>query len=182
MPDRYDNWSYSGPVCPHHDSTNRAGLAVIAIGNTLRADDGIGKLLSEKLPEPLSDQVCRFNIESTTQLVTNCLHCHKAAIIIDAMFSGGKPGESTVIDLHAVVRQTKAGVVNSCHGLSIIDELRIASLTSNLPDRLVFFGIEAECADWGAGISESVKERFPELVLELGKVTQDLLDEAASHA
>lgn len=182
MPYNNDHLPIGGHSCPHNDPTNKAGLAVIAIGNSLRTDDGAGQALLKTAGETVAGDCCSFVLGTKVQFLPDCLTGHRAGIIIDAMYSGLQPGASTVIDLHSVLKNEKETTIDSCHGLSLIDELKLASLKNDLPEKLLLFGIEAESDDWGQGISRAVKDMLPELASKLAKITQDLANEVSSHA
>lgn len=146
-------------VCPHQCETVRGGVALVTIGNSLRKDDAIAKLVAEALSDSTQNELCRFDLESYSQFLLDCVVFHEVAVIVDATRGQGKTGDVCIIDLADVVHNDTKLKVESCHGLSFLDELKIADKTNCLPDKIYFFGIETGDTDWGEGLSPEMEAK-----------------------
>ncbi len=169
--------------CKHSDNEHAGGLAVITVGNSLRGDHGLAAALSKSLPEDLRKSCCRFDLGSYSGFLQECLIRHKAAIIIDATNNGTAPGTVTMLDVSYILTQAEPLKINSCQGLMLSEEVRLAKKRGRLPKQIIFFGIEIDKADWNEKISDDVQRKLPQLVNRLSflvsKVAKTLSDHAA---
>lgn len=144
-----------------HGKPGKDGLALITIGNQLRGDDGIAAALCDALPESALQDVCRYDLGTYTGYLSDCLAGHQAAIIIDATYNGTASGTVTLMDLSSVLANAVPMNIQSCHGLSLADELRLAKKEGGLPKRIIFFGIEVNDVDWSDTPSPTLKRTMP---------------------
>ena len=161
--------------CQHSELVQPDGLCIVTVGNSLRGDDGIASALCENLPEAVLSDVCLFNLGPYTNHVSQCLKGHKAAIIIDSTCDGLSPGSVTIIDLQALLEGPNLNI-NSSHGFSVADELKLAKQLGSLPNRLIFFGVEIGEVNWKETISPALKEKLPLLVSNLAFLVQRILE------
>lgn len=170
-------------LCDHsHSQSSAAGLAIITIGNQLRADDGIAAALCDALPLHSLQGVCRFDLGVSTSRIAECLAGHKAAIIIDATCNGTGAGTVTLVDLNAAINRSAPLEIKSCHGFSLFDELRLAKQTIELPKRMVFFGVEVADTQWCDALSPDLKEEVPGLAKGLSKLVHRILETLNKNA
>lgn len=153
--------------CPHQFEKQRSGIALITIGNPLRKDDGVASIVADGLSLDVKEELCRFDLESYSQFLMDCIVYHQVAVIMDATGEQGTAGEVTILDLTAALDRKNNVDVKSCHGLSFMDELKMARHENFLPDRVYFFGIEAENTDWGKGLSMELETKKEELTQRL---------------
>ncbi|HEY9868704.1 MAG TPA: hydrogenase maturation protease [Candidatus Obscuribacterales bacterium] len=158
--------------CKHSSNGLRGRLALVTIGNTLRGDDGAAQAVCNVLRETVAARVCRFDLGTYTNLLPLCLAGHDAAIILDAVATGGTPGSLTILDLTDPARACSAGNISATHALSLADELQIAGIAGCLPRKTLFFGIEVQDAGWGKGLSEALRSRLPDLAGELERLIE----------
>lgn len=154
-------------LCLHQVEKQRSGIALITIGNPLRKDDGIASIVADGLSLDVKEELCRFDLETYSQFLMDCLVYHQVAVIIDATAEKGKAGELTILDLTAAMELKNNIDVKSCHGLSFMDELKMARNQNFLPEKVYFFGIEAENTDWGKGLSMELETKKEELTKRL---------------
>lgn len=163
-------------LCNHSGSDKPKGLAIITIGNSLRTDDGIAAALCDALPHHSLRGVCRFDLGVNTSGIGHCLTGHKAAIIIDATCNGVDTGTVTLLDLNAAISKRTSLEIKSCHGLSLFDELRLAKQTIELPERMVFFGVEVSDTHWSDGLSQDLQGEIPTLTKGLSKLVHRIME------
>lgn len=158
-----ENKQINPSSCPHAKLRSPQGVALIAIGNTLRTDDGVASVLCRNLPAKILNKVCFFDLGTFTAQLAQCLLLHKAAIIIDCMRGTTAPGTATIFDLHKTLNSLSPSSINSSHGFSFIDELMLQVKKKNMPEQMFFVGIEAASSDWGEGLSAELQEQLPKL-------------------
>lgn len=146
-------------VCPHQCENVSDGIALVAIGNSLRRDDAVAQVVADGLSDEVQEELCRFNLESYSQFLLDCVVYHEVAVIVDATKGDGNSGDVTIIDLAESLHNGTPLKVQSCHGLSFMDELKIADKNSCLPAKIYFFGIEAADTDWGEGLSPELEAK-----------------------
>lgn len=166
----------TSPTCIHAHCKSPEGLCVVTVGNSLRSDDGIASELCDTLPSSLLTQVCRFDLGTHTGYLADCLLGHKVAIIIDCTRNGTEPGTVTILDLSSVVNRSAKADIASCHSFSFLDELLLAAKQQQLPERMVFFGVEASNVDWSEKLSSEMKKTFPLLMSRLSFLISVLLE------
>lgn len=163
------------PTCRHSTLAEPTGLCIVTVGNSLRGDDGISVALCDNLPERVFDDACRFDLGPFTSYLSDCLKGHRAAVIIDSTCDGRSPGSVTIMDLNGVLDQPGLNI-NSTHGLSVADELKLAKQLGTLPRRLIFFGVEIGEVNWKDKISPALEEKLPQLVLNLALLLERILE------
>lgn len=151
--------------CAKHNQCN--GLVLVSIGNTLRQDDGIGQAIIDRLEQDGTVNFCRYDLGTYSNYLIDCLKDHDTAIIIDSTLNAGCPGKVTVFDLNQLISKRQTLKLNSCHGFSLLDELQIANWQGSLPQRLIFFGIEANNCDWTDRLTSILKEKIPDITKQL---------------
>ena len=148
-----------------HNQPHR--VALVALGNSLRADDGVCGQLLAMLPAGLRDQVCLLDAGCYARDIPAFVAGHRTGIVIDAI-SAANTSEMVIVDLGDV-----ATIEPDCtHALSWLDELLLAKTKVELPSRLLFVGIPVCDVGWRIGLSDEIKERLPELVLRLQQIIE----------
>lgn len=163
------------PNCPHSGMETATGLCIVTIGNSLRGDDGIAAALCDKLPERVLSGVCRFDLGPYTSYLADCLQGHKGAIIIDSTCDGLSPGSVSIVDLTTSLAGPDVNI-NSTHGFSVADELKLAGQLGVLPNRLIFFGVEIGEVNWKEKISPALESKLPQLVSNLSFLVERILE------
>lgn len=138
-------------------------ISVIALGNTLRGDDGVAASLLDMIEEEHETGLSRHKLGLHCELIGDCLRDCDAAIIVDATKSGFAAGTVHEVDLIPLIASATTPAALFCHGLSFIDELLIVARMQPLPEKLIFFGVEIAASDWGEGISPELSQRLPGL-------------------
>jgi hydrogenase maturation protease len=145
-----------------------SGTVVIGVGNAFRGDDGAGrevaKRVQERVPGKLEVVVCGLE---PTRLI-DAWEGADAALLVDAVSSGAKPGTVHRFDATAEALPSRE-FRSSTHALGIGETIELARAIGKLPPRVVVFGIEGEVFGSGtelSGPAEEGVERAVELVLE----------------
>ncbi len=147
-----------------HSHEQSGQLALIAVGNSLRQDDGVAAVLCQMLPCELTAQLCFFELGPYTGQIKDCLTGHKTGVLVDSMSGGGQPGTSVIVDLTSLIKSGGAMQFKLSHGLSLVDELYLAGQIASLPEQVTLFGVEAADSGWGEGLSPVLQNALPGLV------------------
>jgi len=141
---------------------------VIGVGNAYRGDDAAGRevarLVQERVPDDLDVVVCELE---PTRLI-DAWDGAEAALVVDAVSSGGEPGTVHRFDATGEALPSRE-FRSSTHALGIGETIELARAIGRLPGRIVVFGIEGETFGSGRELSagaHSGVERAVELVLE----------------
>lgn len=128
-------------------------MAVIAIGSRIMKDDSVGVRTAEAIKEKLVKRNINVVIAETDfEFGLEAVKAYDYVIVLDAMVSGGKPGQVTVFSLfNAEVQKRHA----SQHDMSLIDMI---AKEGNVLGSLI--GIEAENIDFGFKLSKTLQDNF----------------------
>jgi hydrogenase maturation protease len=107
---------------------------ILAIGSAFGADR-IGWQIAEHFQHHGIENVhtCRHPIDLLPFFSEN-----SDCIIIDALWSSGKPGD--VLEIHPA--DLKKDHCRNSHGLTLFEVIQLASISEQLPEHLTIYGIE----------------------------------------
>lgn len=154
--------------------TNQKTL-VLALGNPLRGDDGIGAEIFARL-----DKKCRAEqvdlIESGTPGLETVLllQGYQRAIIIDAADMESEPGSWRRFRLDEVtLSKTKLG--GTLHSVGLAEALALGAALNMLPEEIIIYGIQPADTEWKIGLSSAVNAAIPAVTCaimhDLGQMT-----------
>ncbi|AGF57830.1 hydrogenase maturation protease [Clostridium saccharoperbutylacetonicum] len=135
---------------------------IIGIGNILLKDDGVGVCVIRQLEKE--------NLPSTIELVdggTSTLDTlsyfleYNKVIIIDCLKAGYKPGTIYKINPEDINGYKKENL--SIHDVQILDVVQMANMLGKFP-KVVIFGIEPEEICLDTEITETMKNKIPEII------------------
>jgi hydrogenase maturation protease len=131
------------------DSTGRRIL--LCVGNPDRGDDAIGRRVGVLLGSlaPLE----RVECDGEATRILAALEGARAAIIVDASFSGAPPGTVRRFDLDSEPAPLCADVGWSSHGFGLAEAIGLGRALGGLPPVCVLFAIEGESFAPGAPLS-----------------------------
>jgi hydrogenase maturation protease len=128
---------------------------VVGVGNAYRGDDRVGLAVAERLrarvPEGVEVIVCE---QEPTRLL-DAWQGVEAAVVIDAVASGGEPG--ALYRYEASEEPVPARVFHSStHAFGVGETIELARTLGKLPRDLVVYGIEGQTFESGEELSASV--------------------------
>ena len=135
---------------------------LIGIGNIYRRDDGVGIAVVRRVRPLLPPTV--DVLEWTGDLVS-LLEVWQVprCIVVDALRSGGSPGEVLRIEPHRA--SLPAGRrFSSTHTVGLEDVIALAHVLNQLPSVLILYGIEGAEFGEGEGLSPEVEKAIKEVV------------------
>jgi len=138
---------------------------VLAIGNTLLTDEGVGihalQVLQEQHPEPagvtyMDGGTLSFTLAGAVEDADNL-------IVLDATQLKSEPGT-----VDCLINEEMDNFLGSCkrsvHEIGLLDLLDISRLTDNLPTRRALVAIQPDVIDWGEYPTEQVAAAIPVVV------------------
>jgi hydrogenase maturation protease len=139
-------------------------IAVIGIGQSMRGDDAAGmeavRQWSKKFPETAVRPEVEIEANELPGLaLLDTLHEIDAAVLVDAVQSGAKPGTIHRLDeteLASFVSDSK-----SAHGWGVAETIRMGRQLAEVNSVIRIIGIEAEQVEIGMGLSKSVQNAMP---------------------
>lgn len=137
---------------------------IIGIGNRFRSDDGLG-------PEA-ARRIDRLNLPNTTVLesagdltsLKDEIEKCDSLIIIDSVLAGKPPGSIHKIDPFDGKNTIPLDKRFSTHAMGIVNELRLLSEISGLPEKTVIYGVEGADFSFSEGLSCPVMNAIDPLV------------------
>ncbi len=148
------------------ESGYRAWLALIGVGNHFRRDDAAGLEVAARLRATRPPGIRIIEEEGEPASLIQCFELMQEALIIDAVSTGGNPGDLYRFD--ATNDPLPAETFrSSTHALGIGDAVELARELDRLPARIAVYGIESESFETGEGLTPAVEATVSALVAEL---------------
>jgi len=147
-------------------------IKVIAVGNDLYGDDGIGNAVLQAL-EQIPDMKNIELIDGATDALGLIDHFSETdhVIIVDAAQMGEKPGTVKVFSKEEVKLKIKMDHL-SVHGISLAETIDIAQAVDSLPENITIIGIEPKNIGISQNLSDVVTQSIPEVVSNIINLTQ----------
>ena len=153
-------------------TNNPKSIKVIAVGNDLYGDDGIGNAVLQVL-EQIPDMNDIELIDGATDALGLIDHFSETdqVIIVDAAQMGEKPGTVKVFSKEQVKLEIKMDHL-SVHGISLAETFDIAQMVDSLPKHITIIGIEPKNIGISESLSDVVTQSIPEVVSNIINLTQ----------
>ena len=144
-----------------------ATTKIIAVGNSLYGDDGVGEGVLNALTDiPELENVELIDGATDALGLIDYFVDTDHVIIIDAASMDKKPGTIAVFDADQVNLMIKSDHL-SLHGISLAETFEIAKYAKSLPGKITIVGIEPQQLTVAAGLSEPVAQAIPEAVSKI---------------
>lgn len=128
-------------------------IVVIAIGNRIMEDDGVGVWVAEAIKNNLNiENIDVVIAETDFEYGFDAAKAYDYVIVLDAMVSGNATDKITVLPLSDAKVQKRYA---SQHDMSLIDMI---VNEGNVSGSLI--GIEAQNVNFGFGLSEALQNKF----------------------
>ena len=143
----------------------RARTIVLALGNPLRGDDGIGIAVINALEaDPRLPKAVDLIDGGTPGVDTSLLlQGYHRAIIVDAAEMGLPPGTwaQFVLNDNAILKPNDMDQPISVHSAGLAEALELGYTLGILPDDITIYGIQPSTIGWSNGLSNPVQEAIP---------------------
>ena len=143
-------------------------VLVIGIGNILRSDDGLGPTVIKQLKqESWSSDILLVDCGTCPLAHLEQLSISRYLIIIDAIKNEQPAG--TVHQFYLEEIKKNDTLNTTTHSYSMTQVIALAREINNLPQEIIYYGIEPATLDWGTEFSHSVREAIPQLIRKVKK-------------
>jgi hydrogenase maturation protease len=150
------------------------GTLIIGVGNEHRRDDAVGLVVARRLKEAAPEHVRVLEESGEAAALMDSWKGADAVILIDAVRSGAKPGTLHRLDAHKQSIPTRF-FHYSTHAFGAAEAIELARALSQLPPRVIVYGIEGKTFEAGLGLSPEVEKAAQEVVERaLGDLRGDL--------
>lgn len=146
---------------------------VLALGNPLRGDDGVGAAVLEQLKQNrrLPPQITLLDGGTAGLETVLLLQDYSRTIIIDAAEIGGAPGDwrrftPSEVKLQAADPQLSG----TLHYAGLAEALALAEALGVLPAEIVIYGVQPADIGWTPGLSEAVQAAIPAICTDILKL------------
>jgi hydrogenase maturation protease len=145
-----------------------AATLVLALGNPLLGDEGLGLVALEELRRTSSVSSSVELLDGGTSGLSLVPRMSQAerVLVLDAVSAGQPPG--TVLMLDGRTLASEAAGRLSPHQVGLAEVLAACRLMHG-PKEIVILGVEPETTELGVGLSEAVSKAIPKLVAEAGR-------------
>ena len=133
---------------------------VVGVGNAYRSDDGVGLVVAERVRALTPDGVDVTVCEQEASRVMDAFEHAEVAVIVDAVASGGTPGDLHRFDAAAGPVPARA-FGSSTHAFGVGEAIELARALGKLPRAVVVIGVEGEEFAAGEKLSASVEAAVP---------------------
>ncbi len=151
---------------------------VVCIGNDLAADDGIGRVIYEKLEGTLPAGTNSRFLGTGGMALLDEFGGEDLLVVVDAVQFGSSPGTVHVLDWDRLPPATLRPV--SAHGIGIRETIEVSKrlFPEQTPRHVYLVGIEGKCFNQlGAGLSSDVADAVDSAVSEVLHLLDRNLDE-----
>lgn len=130
---------------------------VLALGNPLRGDDGVGTAVLQALAEyALPPHVTLIDGGTPGLETTLLLEGAERAIIVDAADMGLAPGAWRCFAPHEVMFGGGDSFQGTLHSVGLAEALRLGDALHILPPQIEIVGVQPADVGWEAGLSAAV--------------------------
>ncbi|MBI3962082.1 MAG: hydrogenase maturation protease [Deinococcus sp.] len=135
----------------------------MGVGNVYCGDDAVGLVVVRQVKAQAPDQVRVLEHSGEGAALLESWKGADAVVLVDAVFSGGKPGMIYQFDAHAQPIPAQF-FRHSTHAFSVAEAIELARVLHQLPPSLTVYGIEGRDFQVGKGLSQAVAKAVPEVV------------------
>jgi hydrogenase maturation protease len=141
----------------------RGRTVVVAIGNALRGDDGVGLLVASALRTRVAPDVKLVERDGESLGLIDAWDGADTVLLIDAVRTGGAAGTISRREVGREGLPTSARTTSS-HALGLAETVEIARALGRLPRRVVVWGVEVRALAAGGEPSPEVVAAVPAVV------------------
>jgi hydrogenase maturation protease len=134
---------------------------VLALGNPLRGDDGVGTAVLNALPA-LPPGVTGLDGGTPGLGLVLSLQGYDRAIIIDAAEMGETPGTWRRFTADSL-QTTDSDLRGTLHDAGLAEALLLGEALRTLPPEIIIFGIQPSEVGWSSGLTPAVAAAIPGL-------------------
>jgi hydrogenase maturation protease len=139
-------------------------VIVIGIGSELAGDDAAGLEVARRLREEgAASELALCELGGDLTALPAAWREHQAAVLVDAMRSGAKPGSIRRMRLGSGPLPTGLRASSSTHAIGLETAIELARAIDQMPPHVILYAVEGERFQIGAAISPRVSAALPML-------------------
>lgn len=152
------------PIAQEDEDATR--VAVVAVGNPIMGDDGVGASVIERLETSAVGErgdVTLANGGTTAFFALEAMSGCERAIVVDAIATGAEPG---TIHTYRYVDGAFAEDVPemTMHDFSFAEALRAGRDAYDIPEEVLIYGVEPKRIEMSMELTEPIERAVPTLV------------------
>lgn len=151
-------------------------LLVIGVGQEWRGDDAAGLLVARQLRQTAGFRVMVWENSGAMTDLLAAWQGAEAAILIDAVRGGGRPGEIYRFPEHDDPLLAELFTDASGHAWGLAQTVALGRVLGQLPSYLTIYGIEGRDFGLGQELSPAVAEAIPEVARRIIREIEAYLD------
>jgi hydrogenase maturation protease len=155
------------------DEQAPATTLILALGNPLRGDDGVGTAVIEALREYQLPPDVELLDGGTPGLETVLyFQGRDRVIVVDAADMGLDPGEWRRFTLGDIrLKSNDMALRGTLHYAGLAEAVALAEAMDALPAELVIYGIQPQAIGWQPGLSDAVRTVIEEVARQIAGET-----------
>lgn len=155
-----------GTTALNRPEDERPRLAIVAVGNQIMGDDGVGASVVETLEQsPVGDRsdVTLSNAGTTAFFALEAMSGCDRAVVVDAIATGADPG---TVHQYRFVDGAFAGEIPemTMHDFSFAEALEAGREAYDIPEEVLIFGVEPATIELSMELSDPIERTVPTLV------------------
>lgn len=144
-------------------------ILVLALGNPLRGDDGVGSAVLTSLRDTAVFPPHITLIDGGTPGLETALTLqgYDKVIVIDAANLGESPGTWRRFSLAEANLVQQAQMNGTLHDAGFAEAVALGAALDILPPEIIVYGVQPEVIEWEMGLSTAVQAAVPEICQEI---------------
>ena len=157
----------------------KPSIGIIAVGNPLRKDDGIGLILLDYLQKDSShfSEFVSFIDGGTGGLnLLYLMNRYDRIVFLDAVDFQGQPGESRFFSLDEIKSQKHVSSV-STHNEDLFQIIRLGKELNECPNDIFVFGVQPANVSFGKGLTKELQKKLDSIFYALKKELKNVIED-----
>jgi hydrogenase maturation protease len=136
---------------------------VIGVGNDLRGDDGVGRLVAQRVAALGMPGVRVVETNGEAISLIDLWSGEDRIVLVDAAGTGATAGTIVRFDASRDPLPSRA-IGRTSHSFGVAEAIELSRSLGTLPARVIVFGIEGQTFETGAELSEPVRRSAEDVV------------------
>lgn len=144
-------------------------ILVLALGNPLRGDDGVGSAVLDCLVETAVFPANISLIDGGTPGLETALllQGYDRVIVIDAANLNAQPGTWRRFPLPELSLIQQAKMQGTLHDAGFAEAVALARALDILPPEIILYAVQPESVEWEMGLSTAVQTAIPQICQQI---------------
>lgn len=134
-------------------------IGILALGNLLRQDEGVGIHLLAMLREYVPPEIELMDGGTSGLKLLDFIERKNSLLVLDAVDAGRAPGEVVEWQGDDIPRYCTGKF--SLHQMSFAEVLYWAHFTGSLPQNIRVIGVQPQSMEWGTELTSTTQQSLP---------------------